>query len=178
MDEQELKQWFWNKFLSCYCVKHDDYPNSIFMIYDKQFLRKVVINSILGKPIEYPKEVKGICLFEQENNYLWCNYDEIWSFLKNNNTSNAVGVQSLIMNWLSETDKLNALTPVNTITTSIAKLSETDKLNALTPFFGIGTAILWLSDADKLNVLTPINFSGNITYPLKETDKLNILTNR
>jgi hypothetical protein len=158
MTEQELKQWFWNKFLSCYCVKHDDVTNKIFMIYDKQFLRKVVINSIIGKPIEYPKEVKGICLFEidYDNNYLWTSYDEIWTFLNNNKPSNINDVQKLIKDWLSDADKLNVLTP----------LVDFRKLLVL------------LSDADKLNVLTPINFSGNITYPLEETDKLNILINR
>ena len=30
MSLEELKDWFWDKFNSCYCVKHDDLSDSIF----------------------------------------------------------------------------------------------------------------------------------------------------
>jgi hypothetical protein len=176
MNEEQLKQWFWNKFFSCYPVKHDDYPNSIFMIYDKQFLRKIVINSVLGKDVEYPKGIKGECLFEQDykNNYLWCSYDEIWSFLKNNNASNIVDVQSLIKRWLSNADELNVLTPDGTNLWKNMLLSEADKLNVLTPDWLTCVSRKELSETDKLNVLTP-KFFANHYFPRCETDKIKIL---
>ena len=34
-------EWFWDKFNSCYLVKHDDYPQCIFMFYDPQYIRKL-----------------------------------------------------------------------------------------------------------------------------------------
>ena len=174
--EEELKQWFWAKFLSCYYVKHDDYPNSIFMIYDKQFLRKVVINSILGKPIDYPKEVKGLCLFYQDykNGYLWCDRFEIWSFLEKNYRDNYTDTQALIKGWLSEADKLNVLTPyIHTLVPSQV-LSDADKLNVLTPITYRQNHQQALSDADKLNVLTPIQDLMSPYYKWSEADKLKI----
>jgi hypothetical protein len=125
------------------------------MIYDKQFLRKVVINNILGKPFEYPKEIKGVCIFEQDykNNYLWCKYDEIWSFLDDNNTSNNIDVQSLVKGWLSEADKLNILTTTIVMEYPKGMLSEADKLSVLTTIGGSFDFAQELSETDKLNVL-------------------------
>jgi hypothetical protein len=155
MTEEELKQWFWNKFFSCYPVKHDSYPDAIFMVYDKQFLRKVVINSILGKDIEYPKEVKGICLFKQDrkNGSLWCNKNEVWKFLEKNYRDNYTAVQSLIKGWLIEADKLNVLTPICLSNPSQNLLVEADKLNVLTPRFPWIDNDVSLTESDKLNIL-------------------------
>jgi hypothetical protein len=175
MTEQELKQWFWNKFLSCYPVIHNDVPNKIFMIYDKLFLRKVVINSIIGKSIEYPKEIKGVCIFEQdyENGYLWCDYDEIWAFLKNN-TSN-IDVRTLITGWLSEVDNLNMLTTLPQMTKSYCSSTEANKLNILKPWDLILSKLEWLSETDKLNVLTSNHQELMQPNLLSDTDKLNVL---
>jgi hypothetical protein len=157
MTEEELKEWFWTKFLSCYCVKHDDYPESIFMIYDKQFLRKIVIKSVLGKPIEYPKEIKGVCLFEQDyrTNTFDCDYNEIWLFLQKNYRDNHADIQSLIAGWLSDADKLNVLKPSPCIGQVAEALTQTDKLNVLTPCGSRYLLNKRLSETDRLNVLTP-----------------------
>jgi hypothetical protein len=84
MTEEELKNWFWNKFHSCYLVTHDDNPDNIYFFYDKLFLRKRALLNILGKEIELPKEVRGDCLFiySLKLNYLWCEYNNIWSTIE------------------------------------------------------------------------------------------------
>jgi len=113
MSKEEISKWFWNKFNSCYPVVHEDYPESIFMIYDEQFLRQKKLARVLDKELSYPTEVKGICLFHQDykNGWFECSYDEIWSFFKRNYSSNYTDIQTLIKNLLVEHDKLQALTP-------------------------------------------------------------------
>ena len=113
MTKEELKIWFWDKFNSCYFVKHDNYPNSIFMYYDINFIRTKKLANILNKDVEYPTEVKGVCLFQQDlkNSYLLCNYDEIWSFFKENYSSNSQEISQLIKGWLEEHNKTKVLTP-------------------------------------------------------------------
>ena len=41
INKKDLIEWFWDKFNSCYLVKHDDYPESVFMYYDPQYIRKL-----------------------------------------------------------------------------------------------------------------------------------------
>jgi len=60
MTKEELKNWFWNKFYSCYHVKHDDYPDSIFLYYDKLYLRKCYFLNILGKKLNHQKKLEVI----------------------------------------------------------------------------------------------------------------------
>ena len=80
-----MKEWFWDKFNSCYPAKHDVYPHCIFMIYDTNFIRTKKLATILNKDVEYPTEVNGDCLFQQDytKNYLWVNTD-MWLFIREN----------------------------------------------------------------------------------------------
>ena len=112
MDKEELKIWFLDKFNSCYLVKHDDYHDSIYMIYDINFIRTKKLANILNKDVEYPTEIKGVCLFEQDfkNGYFWYNYNEICSFFKENYNYNKE-ISDLIKGWLEEHNKLKVLTP-------------------------------------------------------------------
>ena len=113
MSTEELKIWFLDKFNSCYSVKYDDYPHSVFMIYDINFIRTKKLANILDKDVEYPTVIKGVCLFEQDlkNEYLWCDYYEIWTFFIKNYSSNYQEIRTLIKGWLEEHDKLKVLTP-------------------------------------------------------------------
>ena len=113
MTKEELKDWFWDKFNSCYLVKHNDYPNSVFMFYDTNFVRSKKLANILDKEVEYPKEPKGKCLFELDfkNKYLFCDYDNIWTFLELNYSINYQEIKKLIKYWLEEHNKLKVLTP-------------------------------------------------------------------
>ena len=87
MSREELSKWFWNKFNSCYPVKHENFPESIFMFYDenflRQFLRQKKLARVLNEEIVYPKEIVGKCLFELDykNRFFYYDYDEIWNFL-------------------------------------------------------------------------------------------------
>ena len=135
MTDEELKDWFWNKFNSCYCVKHEDYPESLFMYYDKNFYRQKKLARVLEQEVIYPSKVDGICLFEQdyENNFLWCNHKEIWSFFEENSNYNYQEISDLIKCWLVEHSKLQVLTPQVQYIWTDFKLVEPSKLQVLTP---------------------------------------------
>ena len=135
MTKEELKIWFWDKFNNCYCVKHDDYPQSVFMIYDLNYIRAKKLANILNKDFEYPTKIKGDCLFRQDlkNGNLWCNHDEIWSFFIKQYSSNYQEISGLIKCWLEEYYKSNILIPHSFQYRNNKLLIEYDKLTVLTP---------------------------------------------
>ena len=157
MTKKELSKWFWNKYNSCYPVIHEDYPDSIFMIYDEQFLRQRKLARVLNKEVVYPTKIKGKCLFEQDykNEHFWCNDIEVWSFFERNYSSNYADVQALIKNWLKEHDKMQALTPKFLNRTWGQKLKEHDKMQALTPHNVHDYIPSLLKEHDKMQALTP-----------------------
>ena len=85
MNEKELKEWFWDKFNSCYRI-YDKPTKNFYMIYDIDYIRAKKLANILNKEVQYPTEMKGVCLFNitYSNNYFWCDYENIYSFLRNN----------------------------------------------------------------------------------------------
>ena len=58
MNKEELINWFNNIFNNCYYVKHNDYPNSLFMYYDLRYVRKLKLNKIGGNISLPPNFVK------------------------------------------------------------------------------------------------------------------------
>lgn len=106
MTKDELKTWFYEKLFSCYPVKNDEYPNSIFWYYDDKFIRKYKISKVGNKEIKLPKKVNGICLFETdiENKFLYCDYSEIWTFIgyNYNITYDYLSIQYIITDFLSD----------------------------------------------------------------------------
>ena len=63
MTNEELKKWFWNKFNSCYYVKHKDFPKKLYMVYDKNFalpLLKRVQLPIVDINSELEEQAPGI----------------------------------------------------------------------------------------------------------------------
>ena len=134
MQIDDLKIWFWDKYNSCYSIK---YNNKIYMMYDPNFIRAKKLANILNKEIGYPTEVKGVCLFQQDlkNSYLLCNYDEIWSFFKENYSSNSQEISQLIKGWLEEHNKTKVLTPFPVLS-DFYKLEEHNKIKVLTPICG------------------------------------------
>ena len=159
MRKEELKDWFWDKFNSCYCVKHDDLSDSIFMIYDINFIRAKKLANIINKDVEYPTEVKGVCLFEQDlkNEWLCCDYEKIWTFFKNNYSGNSQEISDLIKGWLEEHNKLKILTPNSWYSIGVIALEEHNKLKILTPMYLYFHQFSMLEEHDKLKVLTPKN---------------------
>jgi hypothetical protein len=135
MTKEELKIWFWNKFNYCYPVKHDDFPDSIFMFYDINYIRKKKLANILDKEDEYPTEIKGICLFELDFEYNWFNidYDEIWTIFESNYSSKYVEIRKLILEWVEEHKILEVLSPHKRPSYYLKMLEEQNKLHILTP---------------------------------------------
>ena len=130
MTKYELTKWFWNKFNSCYPVKHDDLPDRIFWVYDEKFIRKLKLCKLTNQEITLPNKVQGKCLFDQDlkTEYLWCDNEEIWSFFKQNYKDNYYDIQSLIKDILSDTTKLYVYTPGYKTHCQCKYLSDTTKL--------------------------------------------------
>jgi hypothetical protein len=128
MTEKELSKWFWDKFNSCYPVLNN---GTIYMIYDKNFLRQMKLSRVLGTTLEYPSKVEGICLFQQDfkNQWFRCDYDEIWSFLEKNYNSKYVHIQKFICDLLYEHDKLKlSNSRLSSLTPEIVNLWGQNKL--------------------------------------------------
>jgi hypothetical protein len=160
IETNDLITWFNNLFNNCYYVKHDDHPDSIFMFYDLRYVRKIKLSQITGKPITQPKNITGVCLFEQDwkNNYLWCKYNEIWKYLEDNYSSKYNDIQSFIKDRLEEHTKMNVLTPCDGIFRQLNgwfTLEEHTKMNVLTPMNMMLLIDVWLEEHTKMNVLTP-----------------------
>ena len=179
MNKEELTDWFWNKFSSCYPVKHDDYPDSILWIYDEKFTRKLKLCKLNKQEITLPNKVNGKCLFDQDlkSKYLWCDNTEIWAFFKQNYSEDYNEIQSLIKDILSDTTKLNVYTPYVDTAISNLILSDTTKLNVYTPLHQVKVHIEILSDTTKLNVYTPNTFFLDPRPVLSDTTKLNVYYN-
>ena len=112
--EEELKEWFWNRFNSCYRIEHPRIKGNYSLYYHKGYARKKKIQTLLGNDIEeiYPKEVlsDSILIFEiDRKGYLLCSYDEIWSFFKENTSYNYLEISDLIKGLL-EDSKMGSLT--------------------------------------------------------------------
>ena len=177
MTKEELTIWFWNKFNSCYPVIHDDYPDSIFWFYDERYVRKIKLCKLNNQKIISPNKVIGTCLFEQDfkTKYLWCNYDDIWLFFKQNYKDNYNDVQLLIKEILSDTTKLNVYTSNLNFTYSNFILSDNTKLNVYTSHNFILNKKVGLSDTTKLNVYTPYQILYSESNQLSDITKLNVL---
>ena len=156
MTKEELTKWFWNKFYSCYPVKHQDYPDSIFYLYDKHFIRQKKLCRITGERLELPEVFSGMVLFEQDlkNKYFCCRYDEIWSFFQTNFNPNYLEIQSFIKSMLE----------------------EHDKMNVFTPDYDLALEYYMLEEHDKMNVFTPLSCTHIESKPLEEHDKKNECT--
>jgi hypothetical protein len=133
MNEQELKVWFWDKFNSCYPIKHDEYPDSIFWIYDEQYIRKIKLCKINNQDIILPNKVSGVCLFEQniENEFLYCNTIDIWYVFLPNYSANYFDIKKLITGWLKDTTKLNVYAASHRKLDLFLNLEDTTKFKVL-----------------------------------------------
>ena len=178
MTNDELKKWFWDKYNSCYCVTHSEYPRSILMYYDKNFSRQKKLARVLDQDLIYPTKAEGTCLFEQDykNNWLNCDYKEIWSFFEENYSNKYQEIRDLIKGWLEEVQKLTVLTPLGINQLPYTQLEEVQKLTVLTPIKNLKTTKIKLEEVQKLTVLTPICDSEVFDSRLEEVQKLTVLT--
>ena len=166
MNKQEAIDWFWDKYNSCYPVRHADYPQRVFLFYDNKFVRKIKLAKISGCGITYPTKVSGVCLFEQDwkSKIFYYDYDEIYSFLTKNYINNYDKIKEFIYDRLEEAGKLSVLTPMLPCLNLMKELKEAGKLSVLTPQDSNTIGAVQLKEAGKLSVLTPIIF---FTVPLQ-----------
>ena len=189
-DEDCLIKWFWEKFNSCYLVKHEDYQESIFMFYDPQYIRKLKLANISGEKIKPKIDITGICLFEQDwkNMNFRCNYNEVWDYLGTNYSNKYSIVQSFIKNRLQEADSNAWVLQEYSIVQSFIKnrlqeadsnawvLQEHKKMSSLTPTSNISMAGTLLQEHTKMSSLTPALINGSISIKLQEHTKMSSLT--
>lgn len=137
MNKDELVKWFYGNLFSCYPVKHIEYPNSILWIYDENFIRKSKISKLNNNKIIFPKNIKGDILFETniEDDYLYCDYSKIWSYIAENYTNSSYNdytvIEYVIKDILNDYIKL----PNINIATSYINLlnGETNKMQSYIP---------------------------------------------
>lgn len=155
MNEEQLKKWFFDKFNSCYPVKHDNLPESIFWFYDELFIRKIKICKLNNQIVKTPSKVTGICLFEMDfkNDWFNCDYDYIWTVLKDKYINNYDDIQALIKKWLID-DNFSNITPRQGTAIGSAR-SITDKLSTLIPIYQFPDERSMLIDTYKLSSMSP-----------------------
>jgi len=178
MTNDELKIWFLDKINSCYPVKHDDFTNNFFLYYDVQFVRKIKLSKINNQDIKYPSKIKGDCLFELDtkNEYIYCDYDKIWSFLESNYSSNYDDVQSLINGWLNDIEKMNVYTTSGSVLFLKIPLKDIEKMNVYTPSIAAQPLGSLLKDIEKMNVYTSEGTEVKTCTTLTDTKKLKVYT--
>ena len=136
MTIDELKDCFWDKFNNCYPVIHEEY-NNILMYYDINYIRAKKLANILNKDVEYPTEVKGVCLFcmDYRNRLLYMDSDEILTFFELNYSSIHHDIFGLIRNWLDESDEFKKIIPIECKSLSKSMLEKYNNLKVLSPRF-------------------------------------------
>jgi len=134
MQKDELVKWFYEKLFSCYPVKHIDYPNSTYWVYDEEFIRKIKISKLNNKSIKFPRNIKGNILFEINNNdnYLYCDYSKIWSYISDNytNTNNDIFNDYTVVEYVIK-EVLNDCLKMSTYNISSKFLMLLDKSSKL-----------------------------------------------
>ena len=80
MNKQELKEWFWNLYNSCYKIE-EDFRISFF--YDENYIRSIKLSNILETNEINPNIKEGKCLFYIFDDQLYCS-EYIWLFLRKN----------------------------------------------------------------------------------------------
>ena len=141
MSEEELKKWFCDKFNNCYPTKHSKYLDSVYWIYDEQYIRRLKLCKINNQEITAPDKIKGVCLFEQTKKfeYLWCDYDYIWSFFEKNYINDYDKIQLFITNIIKDSieqssikyspSQLEKIKPMMMIFKDSFPMTEIDNLN-------------------------------------------------
>ena len=136
VQNKELIDWFNNYFDNCYYVKHEDFPESIFMFYDKNYVRQLKLAKLEGKEIPIKIDITSVCLFEQDwrHNFFCCNYNLIWNYLLVNSFTYD-DIQSFIRDRLVEHSKMSILIPIDMVENEWKMLEEYDKMSILTSNF-------------------------------------------
>ena len=111
MTEEQLKIWFWDKFNSCFLVKHDNIPHWINVIYNYNYGRYKKLGNILNKEILKPSEYDGEYSFviNTKNNYVYIYHSCFITKYLNKNNNTGISNVELITKWFSENEKTKLL---------------------------------------------------------------------
>ena len=111
MNKEELINWFDEKMMNCYHYINED--NNILWCYDPVYIRKKKLGLLLNKEVDVPPYDKNKVIFlqDQKNEYFWCDYDKIWSFLYVNYSYNYKDVHSFIKERLLVMSNLKQYIP-------------------------------------------------------------------
>jgi len=122
----ELSDWLINKISCCYTVKSILFPDSIFFISDKNYIRKLKLNKINNQN-DYLKKrtITGTCLFNHDIklNILFINY-EIWRFFEKNYSFDHEDIRKLMISILKDNTKLNKCKILPEVRENLGKLIE------------------------------------------------------
>ena len=147
----------WNK---CILMVHDDYPENIVMVYDKQHERKLKLNSLnnTNENITFNKTNESIVLFYQDykNGFFDVSYNEIWSVLEKKYRLNYQEIKDLIKTILLEDNKLKQLTTGKELFMLGNLLLEDNKLKQLTTCINLYNIQTLLLEDNKLKQLTTV----------------------
>ena len=111
MDEQELKEWFWNIYNNCYIFNLEEYKHIDYFCYDVNYIRTKKLLEILNIDFIYNIEPVGKCMFEINHkfNNMYINYEKIWFIIQTNLSLDDMQTTILIKSWLNENDKLKKI---------------------------------------------------------------------
>jgi len=104
MYKKDLYDWFWNKYNSCYQVKVELYPDSVFLVYDEKYIRKLKLFKLNNtEELISINNVEGTFLFNQDNKFriLWLS-EELWKFFEKNYSYDYYDIQKLIKKLLKD----------------------------------------------------------------------------
>ena len=103
MTNEEVKNWFLEIYNNCYIVKSDEFPRSIFKVYDINYIRSKKLANIIDKDISLPLYINGKILFDIYDNSTTIWVDKyIWTFIFENLICDLNLAEQLLNIWLGE----------------------------------------------------------------------------
>ena len=112
MVDKKFKDYFWNKYNSCYKLPSKK-GGKYFLMYDESYVRKMRIATILGceTEIENPKNGEIVFDVDYSNGFLFCSYSDIWDFYFKNYSSEYYEVEYLLREIIKENKEVSQLLP-------------------------------------------------------------------
>ena len=109
---EQAKKWFRDLFQGCYTKRLDNYPDSIFWIYDKNLIRQIKLSKITGIEKYNLDMSAGEVIFEQDEKYkkFWIEYWNYWSFLETEFNLNHDEIKELTSSVVNEVLNCNQYT--------------------------------------------------------------------
>ena len=179
---EDIKKFIITMFNQCVLMKHEDYPESIFHVYDKSFIREKKIRRVINNydNINYKLTKETKILFEQDykNKVFYVRYSDIWLVLQNKYNMKYENIQKFIKNILLDINKMKPLSPINRINPFLEHWFDTNKMKSLSPICPDDIYFDNKLVSDKMKLLTPLDSLSRsaFSFCLLEPNKLNTIT--